>query len=177
LIGDIDNIDEDFGLILAILKRSIMEVDIHKVPLREVQDLRELFLRENSFQFVHDKCHGAGWADTYLFSIGKEAVGYGSVWGKDDRKARDTIFEFYLLGPYRKLAPVIFPSFRIASGAPYMECQTNDTGLADMMFANAQNIYADAILLRMPSQRNLLYPILRSERIMRIRSICWSTKE
>jgi arylsulfatase A-like enzyme len=123
-----------------------MEVDIHKVPLREVQDLRELFLRENSFQFVHDKCHGAGWADTYLFSIGKEAAGYGSVWGKDDRKDRDTIFEFYLLGPYLKFAPVIFPSFIIASGAPYMECQTNDRGLADMMFANARNIYAEAIL-------------------------------
>jgi hypothetical protein len=48
-----------------------MEPVVHKVPLLEIQDLRDLSLKENNFQFVHDKCHGAGWADTYIFFNGK----------------------------------------------------------------------------------------------------------
>ncbi len=135
-----------------------MEVEVHKVPLGEVQGLRELFLRENSFQFVHDKCHGAGWADTYLFSIENETVGYGSVWGKDDRKDRDTIFEFYLQEPFRKYAALVFPEFRIVSGTPFIECQTNDRGLADMVFAYARNIYAEAILFEDAFQTDFTIP-------------------
>lgn len=123
-----------------------MEAEVHKVPLHEIQDLRDLSLQENNFQFVHDKCHGAGWADTYIFSIGKDTAGYGSVWGKDDRKARDTIFEFYLLGSYRKFANIIFPKFGIISGADFMECQTNMNLQSEVMFEYARNINAEAIL-------------------------------
>src|ERR1700760_479280 len=103
-----------------------MEFQVHKVPLAEIQDLRNVSLSENNFQFVHDKCHGAGWADTYIFLMDTEAVGYGSVWGKDDRRMRDTIFEFYLLRPFRKFASVIFPKFGIVSQAGFIECQTNN---------------------------------------------------
>ena len=60
-----------------------MELQVHKAPLSYIQDLRNLSLRENHFQFVHDKCYGADWADTYVFSIGNDTVGFGSVWGKD----------------------------------------------------------------------------------------------
>ncbi|MDR3714462.1 MAG: GNAT family N-acetyltransferase [Puia sp.] len=135
-----------------------MEAEIHKVPLHEIQDLRDLSLRENNFQFVHDKCHGAGWADTYLFSMANEPVGYGSVWGKDDRKARDTIFEFYLLRSYRKFANMIFPKFRIISGAGFMECQTNNKLQSEMVFAYTRNIYAEAILFEDGFQTGLSIP-------------------
>jgi len=135
-----------------------MEPVVHEVPLREIQDLRNLSLRENNFQFVHDKCHGAGWADTYLFSMGKEAVGYGSVWGKDDRKARDTIFEFYLLRPYRKFANIIFPKFRIIAAAGFIECQTNNDLQSEIFFENAQNINTEAILFEDSYQTELNLP-------------------
>ncbi len=123
-----------------------MKAEVYKVPLSEIQNLRNLSLQENTFQFVHDKCHGAGWADTYIFSIGKEVVGYGSVWGKDDRSSRDTIFEFYLLRPYRKSAHFIFPVFKIVSEASYMESQTNSILQSEMLFEYARNINAEAIL-------------------------------
>lgn len=132
-----------------------MEAGVHKVPLHEIQDLRNLSLREINFQFVHDKCHGAGWADTYMFSIGKETVGYGSVWGKDDRKARDTIFEFYLLRSYRKFATLIFPKFRIVSEAGFIECQTNNALQSEIFFENARNITAEAILFEDSYQTEL----------------------
>jgi len=135
-----------------------MEAEVHKVPLHEIQDFRDLSLRENTFQLVHDKCHGAGWADTYIFLMGNDKAGYGSVWGKDNRKDRDTIFEFYLLTPYRKFANIIFPKFRLVSGADFMECQTNSKFQSAMMFENARNIYAEAILFEDSFQTELSIP-------------------
>ena len=135
-----------------------MEADVHKVSLHEIQDLRNLSLQENTFQFVHDKCHAAGWADTYIFTMGKDTVGYGSIWGKDDRKARDTIFEFYLLRPCRKFANIIFPKFSIISGAGFIECQTNNKLQSEMMFEYARNINAEAILFEDNAQTELSIP-------------------
>ena len=135
-----------------------MDAEVHKVPLHEIQDLRNLSLQENNFQFVHDKCHGAGWADTYIFLIGKDPVGYGSIWGKDDRKARDTIFEFYLLRSYRKFANIIFPKFRTISEAGFIECQTNNHLQSEIFFENARNINAEAILFEDGFQTELSIP-------------------
>jgi len=123
-----------------------MELKVTKTGLTEVKELRDLFLKEISFQFIYNKCHGAGWADTYIFTIDGTKVGYGSVWGKDKREERDAIFEFYLLEPYRKMANMIFPEFYKASGASYIECQTNDTSLSGMLFEYCANIYAACIL-------------------------------
>jgi len=123
-----------------------MEIVVSKVSLKEVQPLRDLRLAEIDFQFVYNKCHGAGWADTYLFTIDGEKAGYGSIWGKDKREERDAIFEFYLLEPYRRLANSIFPELHKFSGASYVECQTNDHLLTGMLFEYCANIYADRIL-------------------------------
>ena len=135
-----------------------MEVEVSKVPLEKIQELREISLRENNFQFVHDKCHGAGWADTYIFLLGADTVGYGSMWGKDDRQMRDTIFEFYLLRPYRKFASMIFTKFGIASGASFIECQTNNKLQSELFFEYARNIQVEAILFEDNRQTQLNIP-------------------
>jgi hypothetical protein len=71
-----------------------MEFEIIKTDLATIEPLRSLFLSETKFQFIYNKCHAAGWSDVYLFSINDELAGYGSVWGKDKRENRDTIFDF-----------------------------------------------------------------------------------
>jgi hypothetical protein len=71
--------------------------------LDDIRVFRVLFLHENHFQFVYDKCHYYGWADTYVIGIGDIKIGYGSVWGKDKRKDWDAIFEFFIIKPYRSL--------------------------------------------------------------------------
>lgn len=88
-----------------------MEINIIKSGLKDIQPFRVLFLQENKFQFVHDKCHHYGWADDWLFTIGGLNVGYGSAWGKDEREDRDTIFEFYIIPAWRKLSSRIFSQF------------------------------------------------------------------
>jgi hypothetical protein len=123
-----------------------MEFQIIRSDLAKVEPLRNLFLSESKFQFIHNKCHAAGWADTYLFSLNEAHVGYGSVWGKDKRENRDTIFEFYLTGPFREYAGQLFAGFIKASVAVFVECQSNDTLLARMIFEYAGHINAEAIL-------------------------------
>jgi hypothetical protein len=60
-----------------IFSRTLMEVI--KTKLSAVAHFRDQFLLENSIQFILDKCHRYGWADTYLFTNNGEQVGYGSV--------------------------------------------------------------------------------------------------
>lgn len=123
-----------------------MEIKVSKCSLETIQPLRALFLHESNFQFVCNKCHDFGWADTYLFTTEGTEIGYGSVWGTDRREGRDTIFEFYLLPPYRGSAHLVFPLFHAASGATLIECQTNDPLLTSLLYAFSSNIQAEAIL-------------------------------
>lgn len=123
-----------------------MLFDIQKTSLTEIQELRNLFLAETSFQFVYHKCHGAGWADNYLFLMNRSPIGYGALWGKNNRADRDTVFEFYLLQPFRKFAHAVFLEFVSASEATYINCQSNDTFLTGILFEHATNIHAEAIL-------------------------------
>jgi hypothetical protein len=88
------------------------------------------------------------------FFNGKGTVGYGSVWGKDDRKARDTIFEFYLLRSYRKFANIIFPKFRIISGADFLECQTNNKLQSEIMFEYAETSMRKQYFLKIAFRLN-----------------------
>jgi hypothetical protein len=117
-----------------------------------------LFLQENNFQFVHNKCHDYGWADTYLFSLDGIKIGYGAVWGKDKREDRDTIFEFYLGKPYRKLSAVFFKQLQAMSPVSYIECQTNDRLLTGLVYEHARNIRAEAILFRDHFETDLQMP-------------------
>lgn len=135
-----------------------MKLTISKAPLTEVQPLRNLFLAESRFQFVYNKCHGAGWADTYLFTIDNVVAGYGSLWGKNKRDDRDAIFEFWLLKPFQKFASKLFPEFIKVSGATFIECQSNDKLFANMLFEYGKNIYAEAILFEDACETHMKIP-------------------
>ncbi len=111
-----------------------------------LERLRSRFLEESHFQFVHDKCHLYGWADSYIFQLQNEDIGYGSIWGLNDRRQRDTIFEFYLLPAYRKLAEDCFSLLCQLPGVQHIESQTNDPLLTRMLYQYAVNIYAEAHL-------------------------------
>jgi GNAT superfamily N-acetyltransferase len=123
-----------------------MEFDVVKAQETDIESHRRLFLAEAKFQFIYNKCHGAGWVDNYLFKFKERSIGYGSVWGKDKREDRDTICEFFLDQPFRKYAGQIFYQLIKASGASFVECQTNDSLLASMALESTKNINAGAIL-------------------------------
>jgi GNAT superfamily N-acetyltransferase len=123
-----------------------MEISVTKTSLSNLGTLRSEFLAENNIEFILDKSHLYGWADTYLFTVDGATGGYGSVWGKDDRAERDSIFEFYLTPPSLDQATRIFAAFISTSGAKYIESQTNDRFLAPMLFEFGEKIFAESIL-------------------------------
>lgn len=131
-----------------------MGLELIKTALKEIENLRSLFLHENNFQYIHNKCHDYGWADTFLFTIDSIKIGYGSVWGKDERTERDTIFEFYLAEPWRNISSRIFSEFVLVSGVKWIEAQSNDLLLSSMLYEYAKNINAEAILFEDEKQTN-----------------------
>jgi RimJ/RimL family protein N-acetyltransferase len=148
-----------------------MHFEIIKTDQATVEPLRRIFLSEVKFQFIYNKCHNAGWADVYLFTINKLHVGYGSVWGKEKRDNRDTIFEFYLSYPFRKYESLIFADFIKCSGAGFIQCQSNDIPITGMLFEYADNIKAEAIVFEdsyetdqnIPGARLIKYEMSDSE--------------
>jgi RimJ/RimL family protein N-acetyltransferase len=123
-----------------------MDFLVTKVPLKDLGDLRSEFLKEINIQFTYNKCHLYGWADTYLFTTNGQPLGYGSVWGKEEREDRDSIFEYYLKPAFRKHAHEIFRKFIDTSGVSFIECQSNDPFLSEVFFEFANDIYAENIL-------------------------------
>lgn len=141
-----------------------MGIKVIKTGLSEVRDFRALFLHENNFQFIYNKCHDYGWADTYLFTIDDIKAGYGAVWGANKREDRDAVFEFYLTPPFRRFSSIIFSRFHLASRATIIECQSNDLLLTTMLYKYADNIRAEAILFEDHYQTHINIPGISFER-------------
>jgi GNAT superfamily N-acetyltransferase len=131
-----------------------MEIKVIKVELEEIRAFRILFLDENDFQFIHNKCHDYGWADDYLFIVDGIKAGYGSVWGQSRREDRDAIFEFYVIKPFRNFSNFIFAQFISVSCTTFIECQSNDLLLSSMLYEYSNNINAEAILFEDHFQTN-----------------------
>jgi len=122
-----------------------MKLKAQKTELQAILLLRNLFLQETNFQIRYNACHERGWADSYLLTINDVEVGYGSIKGQEIAD-RDTIFEFYLVPPFGKFSSLIFAELIAASGAHFIECQSNDVLLSSMLYEFAQNINSDVVL-------------------------------
>ena len=130
-----------------------------KTKLEAILPLRNLFLQETNFQIRYNACHERGWTDSYLLKVDAKEVGYGSINGQEI-KNRDTIFEFFLVPPYRKLASRIFPELIAASAVKLIECQSNDFLLTSMLYEFAQNIRSKLCYSRTMWLRNTRFPAL-----------------
>ncbi len=116
-----------------------------KAKLKNIQSLRALFLQETNFQVRYNACHERGWTDSYLLTIDDVEIGYGSIKGQEIA-GRDTVFEFYVTPSFRKLSSLVFVELLTASGAKYVECQSDDLLLSSMLYEFSRNIGADTVL-------------------------------
>jgi GNAT superfamily N-acetyltransferase len=122
-----------------------MAATVLKAQLRDIQPLRALFLQETNCQIRYDACHERGWSDSYLLMIDNLEVGYGSIKGRE-MKDRDTVFECFIVRPYRKRMGELFQQLLSVSGARYIECQSNDQVLSSMLYEFSGSISADVVL-------------------------------
>ncbi|MCW3117792.1 MAG: family N-acetyltransferase [Chitinophagaceae bacterium] len=124
-----------------------MKIKVIKKGLKEIQAFRTLFLHEANLQFIHNAFHERGWADCYLVTVDELNVGYGAVCGRGNwQTERSTLFEFYLIPSYRKMASLIIPELLRVSGVSLIECQSNDLLLTSMLFEFSKHINAGVIL-------------------------------
>lgn len=124
-----------------------MNFTVIKTELADILSFRNLYLQENNFQIRYNACHERGWTDSYLLKMSNLPIGYGSVKGQEISD-RDSIFEFYITPPYRKMASRIFPELIYKSKAILIECQSNDLLLSTMLYEFAENIHSDVILFK-----------------------------
>src|SRR5581483_1398110 len=126
-------------------ERSQMTITVTRVELREILPCRELFLQENNFQIRYDACHARGWTDSYLLRSEDSVVGYGAIKGQE-RDGRDTVFEYFVVRPFRKYASDMFRQLIAKAGADYIECQSNDLLLSSMLFEFSTCVKSDVAL-------------------------------
>jgi GNAT superfamily N-acetyltransferase len=124
-----------------------MELKAVRAGLKDIQVFRGLFLQEANTQIRYNACHERGWTDTYLLTADGVTVGYGSVMGQQI-KGRDTVFEFFVIPPFRSQATGLFEELALASKASFIECQSNDPILPGLLYAFAQNIRSPVILFK-----------------------------
>jgi GNAT superfamily N-acetyltransferase len=119
--------------------------------------LWDLFLKESNTQIRYNAVHERGWSDSYFLSIEGINIGYASIRGQDLTN-RNTVFEFYIIPPYRKFSSVFFQYLLIASNARLIECQSNDELLTPMIYEFSNNIRSDVILFSDKNSTNLMLP-------------------
>ena len=122
-----------------------MAITVARADLRDILPLRQLFLQESNFQIRYDAYHARGWTDSYLLRIEDVVVGYGAVKGQE-RESRDTVFEYFVLHPYRKNSSALFRKLLAESNAEYIECQSNDLLLSSMLFEFSTSVKSEVVL-------------------------------
>jgi len=126
-----------------------MKISAVVTTLERIQAWREMYRHEMNCQIIHDSIHGrAGWTVEYALMRGEAVAGYGSVAMAGPWKGKATIYEFYVASTERRHAFDFFEAFCAASGARWLEVQSNSTLLNAMLFAYGQNVGTEAILFR-----------------------------
>jgi GNAT superfamily N-acetyltransferase len=118
-----------------------------RTELNDIQPLRALYLQETNFQIRYHACHERGWTDSYLLTIDDLRIGYGSIKGQE-LAGRDTVFEFFVILPFRKFSSLLFRELLSVSGAGYIECQSNDALLSAMLYELSTDIRSDVVLFQ-----------------------------
>src|SRR5262245_47791604 len=72
-----------------------LTIDVVKVPVEAILDLREHYRHEMNCQIVHDSWHARGFTHSYHLLLDGQIVEYGSVGGAR-REAKTTIREFFV---------------------------------------------------------------------------------
>src|SRR5262245_3234247 len=132
---------------LSSIQEETMSLQVHRVELREIESMRDVYRHEMSCQVIHDSIHARpGWTHEYLITEGGAKVGYGSVAVAGPWQGRPTVYEYFLLPQHRGRLFDAFAAFLTASGATEVETQSNDVLLTVMLHSFAPTVASESIL-------------------------------
>jgi GNAT superfamily N-acetyltransferase len=139
-----------------------------------VLSFRTLHRQEMNCQVLYDSIHRReGWSQTWLLEWADVPAGFGSMATAGPWKEKPTVFEFYLLPEYRIHIFDLFEALLAASGARFLETQSNAPLLAAMIHTYGRGIESEAILFRdgattqLPAQGAMLRAMTPQEELHR----------
>jgi GNAT superfamily N-acetyltransferase len=131
------------------VSEDLKPVSVRPSTAEAVLPLRVRHRQEMNCQIVHDSIHQRdGWTATYILDVLDVTAGFGSIAIAGPWKNKPTIFEFYVLPGHRVRGFELFEALLAASGARFMEVQSNDELLTVMLHTYAQNISSEKIVFR-----------------------------
>jgi GNAT superfamily N-acetyltransferase len=125
--------------------KSSAWIEVAEVSLAEILGMRDDYRRDMNCQIVHDSWHRRGFTRSFLLRVDDDVVGYGAV-GSVPPDPQDIVKEFFVVGNRRGDALQLFRELVRASGARWVETQTNDPLLLLMCFDAAVDLSSDVIL-------------------------------
>jgi GNAT superfamily N-acetyltransferase len=128
-------------------------MSITRVRLSKIQRLRALFLQELNAQVRYDAAHTRPGTAEYILRDGRVDIGYGSL--KDSASGGGTLFEFYVVPPFRRHARELLHALIAHSKAEALECQTNDLFYTTLVRERHQEPTSDTILFAAGASNHL----------------------
>jgi GNAT superfamily N-acetyltransferase len=120
---------------------------VHRVELREIEGMRDIYRHEMHCQIIFDSIHTRpGWSLEYLITDGGGKVGYGSVAVAGPWKEKPALYEFFVLPQYRRLVFDSFLALLAATGTTEIETQSNGGLLPVMLHTFAPAVTSESIL-------------------------------
>ncbi len=132
------------------------ETSIVRRRLSTIRPLRALFLQELNAQMRYDAAHTRTGTTHFLIRREDRDIGYGAV--KDMHESPGTVFEFYVMPPFREYAPELLHSLVDASGADALECQSNDLFYTSLVRQVSGDLTCDTILFAAGPSNHLTSP-------------------
>lgn len=128
-----------------------------RTELSKILQMRQHFLAEMNCQVRYNACHGRGWSDSWHLLLGDQVVGYCSIKAREI-KDRDSVFEFFVIEPYRRHSRDLFCALIERSGAQFVECQSNDHALTNLLLEFSSSVSGDVVLFEDHDTTDLHFP-------------------
>lgn len=122
-----------------------MKAVVRKTELSQILQMRGQHLAEMNCQIRYNACHERGWTDSWHLFIGNQLAGYGSIKGREINY-RDSVFEFFVLPECRKYSRDLFCELVHESHAEFVDCQSNDRALTNLLLEFSSSVSADVVL-------------------------------
>lgn len=132
------------------------DLSITRTRFSKIQALRALFLQELNAQMRYDAAHTRRGTAQYLIRQDGREIGYGAL--KDTRERGGTVFEFYVVPPFRENAAEVLRSFVTTCGAEALECQSNDLFYTTLVRLCSEDATCDTILFAAGPSNHLTLP-------------------
>ena len=124
-------------------------IDVRRVPLRDIAEMRDAFRAEMNCQIVHDSIHHRrGWTLEFALIDDGRAAGYASLAVDGPWRDKPTFYEFYVAPERRARAFALFEAFLQDTRPPAFEVQSSDALTTAMALTFARDIATERVVFR-----------------------------